>query len=410
MELLNKLEIGNIFVKHALAIDANSFDNSSIAYTRQIMPRVYYPAQLFETEQLFEAFVQDLEEKSISEITDRLGLSWLFIKTQDWLTLVGPYHTPSDKTQDVLSILRGNGIDSLKANSLKMYINSFATVNSDVVTEVAYAYVLAIYGNTEDTLFNRVRIGASSQPVKLQEDTMMTQPFATVEYTHEIETLYMNAIAQGNTAEAVLLLRQLTLRTGNLISNTSSQNQLKAAVAGSAIARTSTRIAGKQAGVPSPAIDHLTSEYAKRVLDAATPDEIGALTLEMAERCCDLVRQYKLRPYSPKIRKAIHFVLLNLGSQITVEHIAKAVEVSPNHLSTAFHKETGEKLLAFIQRLRLEKAAQLLTFTSQQIQEVSTSVGILDNNYFTKIFKRRYGLTPKEYRKNPSHEMAMPFK
>ena len=67
-------------------------------------------------------------------------------------------------------------------------------------------------------------------------------------------------------------------------------------------------------------------------------------------------------------------------------------------LSALFKKETGKPLTEYVTRKRVEHAAYLLRSTSMQVQTVAQQCGILDVNYFAKMFKRYTGKTPKEYR------------
>ena len=52
----------------------------------------------------------------------------------------------------------------------------------------------------------------------------------------------------------------------------------------------------------------------------------------------------------------------------------------------------------FISQLRCTQAAELLAENRLSIQEISAYVGYIDNNYFVKVFKKQYGMTPSEYR------------
>lgn len=68
-------------------------------------------------------------------------------------------------------------------------------------------------------------------------------------------------------------------------------------------------------------------------------------------------------------------------------------------LSKKFKKETGLTFGSYIAKKRCEKAALLLKETALQVQEISNYVGYPDNNYFIKVFKKMYNMTPSEYRK-----------
>lgn len=82
---------------------------------------------------------------------------------------------------------------------------------------------------------------------------------------------------------------------------------------------------------------------------------------------------------------------------LKVTDLAKQVYINENYLSTLFKKEMGISLSNYILRIRMEKAKELLDTENQSIKDVSLRVGILDSNYFTKCFRKVYGMTPTQY-------------
>jgi len=65
-----------------------------------------------------------------------------------------------------------------------------------------------------------------------------------------------------------------------------------------------------------------------------------------------------------------------------------------------FKKETGTTLTDYIHTVRMRKALTFLNGTSLSIQTIASVCGYSDLNYFIRIFKRRYGLSPKQYQKS----------
>ena len=79
--------------------------------------------------------------------------------------------------------------------------------------------------------------------------------------------------------------------------------------------------------------------------------------------------------------------------------MACTVGVSSFYLSKLFKEEKGVTYINFISDKRLEKSRQMLAETDLSIKEITGEVGYNDQNYFSRIFKNKYGLSPKEYRK-----------
>ena len=90
----------------------------------------------------------------------------------------------------------------------------------------------------------------------------------------------------------------------------------------------------------------------------------------------------------------------------TLAKIARIAAMSPNHLLRIFRAATGNTPLEYIVRLRLRHGAKALTETRKSIAEIAEETGFSDSNYFSKRFRNFYGVSPREYRKNPAGIIA----
>jgi len=95
---------------------------------------------------------------------------------------------------------------------------------------------------------------------------------------------------------------------------------------------------------------------------------------------------------------AVKYMQQHYSEQVTIANIAYAVGYSKQHFQRKFKEVYGINPNQYLQRLRLEKAAQLLKRQpSLAISEAAAMIG-MDNNYFIRLFKREYGVTPAKYR------------
>ena len=115
--------------------------------------------------------------------------------------------------------------------------------------------------------------------------------------------------------------------------------------------------------------------------------------------CTHAVASVKKAEENPIIKKVCLYVEENLADDISLETAADFAGVSSFYLSKLFKEEKGETFINYISDKRLEKSRQLLEQTELSIKEITAEVGYNDQNYFSRIFKSKYGLSPKEYRK-----------
>jgi two-component system response regulator YesN len=84
---------------------------------------------------------------------------------------------------------------------------------------------------------------------------------------------------------------------------------------------------------------------------------------------------------------------------ISLHTVAGHVGISPNHLSTVFSQETGENFVEYLTRVRIEKAKQLLKNTAMKSADIAGEAGFSDPHYFSFIFKKHTGFSPREWKK-----------
>ena len=85
-------------------------------------------------------------------------------------------------------------------------------------------------------------------------------------------------------------------------------------------------------------------------------------------------------------------------TSISLKTLAEKAGITPSYLGQVFLKKYGISCVEYTNKVRMEKASQLLLKTNLTIQQISEQVGILNTNYFYTLFKREYGLTPSRYR------------
>ncbi len=83
---------------------------------------------------------------------------------------------------------------------------------------------------------------------------------------------------------------------------------------------------------------------------------------------------------------------------LSLNEVAKEVNISPSYLSAMFSRENKTTFVEYITSKRMEQAKDLLLNTQEKAQTIAEKVGYKDPHYFSYIFKKTYGLSPKEYR------------
>ncbi|MDD2458463.1 MAG: helix-turn-helix domain-containing protein, partial [Eubacteriales bacterium] len=83
---------------------------------------------------------------------------------------------------------------------------------------------------------------------------------------------------------------------------------------------------------------------------------------------------------------------------ISLKHLADTFSINYSYLSTLFKQETGQSVVNYLTGIRLERASHLLLTTTADIATIAEMTGYSDLNYFYRLFKKHFGLTPLSYR------------
>ena len=98
------------------------------------------------------------------------------------------------------------------------------------------------------------------------------------------------------------------------------------------------------------------------------------------------------------VKNAAEYISQNFSEDITLATVADHLHVNTSYLSTLFRQVTGMTFKEHLNRVRIEEAARLLSNTDYPVMEIAIACGYKDQSYFTKVFKKMTGLTPKQYR------------
>lgn len=100
---------------------------------------------------------------------------------------------------------------------------------------------------------------------------------------------------------------------------------------------------------------------------------------------------------SQPIAKCIDYICDSLHTRITVERLAEHTGLNPTYLSRLFKKETGQTISGYIQDKKIETACNMLVYSEFTPAEISSILAFPSQSYFTEIFRKKTGITPKKY-------------
>ena len=318
---------------------------------------------------------------------------------------VGPYIKSLPENDYYEKKTQQLSLSQAKAEQLRSYYRSLPVVEEEnVLYSIIDTLGSFVFGGENQFEVEEVcyEIPDKRHPVYVSgifEDTerdVSTLSLELIEQNYQNEKKLIEAVSKGKLHKVDMIVSSIRNQGTEERLSDSVRNRKNYLI----ILNTLLRKAAEYGEVHSYHIHRLSSEYARKIESLYTINDSLELQKDMIRRYCLLVKEHSLKKYSDLIGRVITLIAYDLTADLTLGHIASLMNVNASYLSAAFKKECGETLTAYVNRKRMESAATILAHSDKQIQEVAEECGILDVNYFIKLFKKQFGLTPTQYREH----------
>ena len=128
-------------------------------------------------------------------------------------------------------------------------------------------------------------------------------------------------------------------------------------------------------------------------------EDFSQWLLSVALRMNQVMNQERDNTMKQVIQEAKEYIMDNYQDpDLSVEKICRHLHMSPAYFSTMFKKETGQAYIAYLTEVRLNKAVELLGKTDDKTYVIASKVGYQEQNYFSYVFKKRFGISPTKFR------------
>ena len=159
------------------------------------------------------------------------------------------------------------------------------------------------------------------------------------------------------------------------------------------------RIIKESGGEPREVVDERMWEQ-NLFGDSPEPEEIIPLAREVLEKAIAFRDEQSSTRYNAVINKARAYLAREYqNSGVTLNDVSSHVCMSNSHFCTIFSQEMGVTFTEYLTNLRMNKAKELLRTTQMRSSDVAYAVGYNDPHYFSYLFKKHTGVTPRDYRK-----------
>ena len=344
------------------------------------------------------------KENILYKMTDMFMCNYLYMLLPEHedktCLLIGPYKTEELATESIMEIAENLGFEASQVSKIEKYYLETPLLDEDSkIFSVVDAFCETIW---EDGDYKYVNIDTADEislpltdiDTSVFDELNIAMEMDLMEKRYAFENQFMDAVSRGQLYKSEIFTKSFSTdsfeqRLPDTLRN--SKNYM-------IIMNTLLRKAAERGGVHPYYLDKISSKFAKKIENFTNPKTQAVFMRSMFEEYCRLVNKHSTRKYSKLIKDVVIYVDANLSEDIKLAAVAKQNGVSASYLSTTFREETGKTFIDYVNGQKIDLAKHLLKTTSLQVQTIAHHCGFLDMQYFSKVFKKYTGYTPRGYR------------
>lgn len=354
---------------------------------------------------LTKAMLRSLKAEVLYQVTGYMSLNYTMFLYEEGtrLLIAGPYLTEQPDAGFCEGVLLDNGFNLSLLTPFHQYCQRLPIVSGSRMQEAARVAIRAVAGYEGEIPYQHYR---SLKPAQMENgqdwpaevgrlDERDSAAMEYLERRYYYEKLMLQEVAQGSYEQAMKYYKLFTLDKHTIVR---TEDPIRTSKNLGFSLNTMLRKSAEQAGIHPVHLDIISTNFAMLLENAESMEDLDEINFQMIGAYCRFVQTYRLDQFSPMIRKAVTYLRIHLADPLTLEQIASFIKVSPSYLSRTFNQEVGESISNYITRARVEKGAELLTFSRMSVQNIAAYVGFSDLNYFSRCFKKYMKMTPTAYR------------
>ncbi|WP_353947830.1 AraC family transcriptional regulator [Sporolactobacillus sp. Y61] len=234
-----------------------------------------------------------------------------------------------------------------------------------------------------------------SRKIHHQREYFMHPPYV-------IEKRLFNSIIAANCESAVTCLDKINTLERAVLAEEPVRS-LKNSLICSCTLMTRAAIEG---GMPPEVAFNLSDAYIQEIERKEKMTDLSLLEYTMLEGFIRKLKEARRssRHYSHAVHLAIEYIQENSLQDFSLENLASHVYLNPAYLSHLFKKEVGTSITDFINRVKTRESVYFLLHTNNSISEVALLFHFCNQSYYTTVFKKYFGMTPSQFRKQRGEE------
>lgn len=306
---------------------------------------------------------------------------------------IGPFRNDELSPNYFTQILKDAHISPAKISQIKTIYETMPFAQVDSVVNVC-KHILGIYiSEFKDIVPELIEYTEQQRPVEVYPDVIQQNFLNFSEEYQEMLSTFLKYLKCGDNVRAKKAL-QLLIHSSKLSSNRTLRNYKALLTA----LNNYCNLALLETSIHPSYILRQAATIGIRIEETTSLGKLEQMPNDICHKYCLLVKNYANSEFSKLTKDVIAYIEMHLEEELSLNQLATHFNKNTSYLSNVFSKETGQPLTKFIQKTRIQEAVRLLNTSNMSISEVALAVGYQDFSYFSKVFSKIVGTSPREYK------------
>lgn len=310
--------------------------------------------------------------------------------------LLGPILMEQPSERIINEILKRNNLPLSKRSVVENAIKKITVINN---ARNYYICKLLTTILSCVPIVDQDSFGIQLKPDEVEEDYTLENSTEVANYNYGLERLFLSKVTSGD-IETTRNLFKDQIKT-LYFTNLGTENLRPIKNNGITFATLLARAAINGGVEPDTALS-LSDLFIRRIEDIYRYNELINVIEQMAIQFTEHVLQTSEVNHVSVVKKVSKYIHSHLSEQIRLNDVAAYVDLSPNYFSSLFKREMGIAFADYVNEIRIKESQFLLETTDYSIIDIAVAVGFNNQNYFTTIFRKHTGTTPKQFRMKSS--------
>lgn len=348
---------------------------------------------IFRNSQLRERLIKEAAAQKLPLLhKEEDSIYFICVRAEERYYFAGPLSLGALSKVELHKYYKRYGIRTDKEKVLKRYqfseMMDIAQIMDAVLNE----------NTTEDMELAKVNhLAAGAEELEAQEKIIYEikkDEENAYHHTYQEERQLLDCVREGRVEDALHFTRTMDGDIGKLSGKVLNQWRNTAIVGITLCTR-----AAIEGGI-SPAAAYQLSDFYISKCDSCQDiaQMIRYRNSAVEKLASEVKRKLEQKHTSSYVEQCRDYVQKHYREKIYLDDIADTLGVSASYLSRLFSKETGERLQDYITRVRIERAANLLTYSNESLSKIAEYVNFPSQSYFGKVFREQKQLSPRKYR------------